>query len=309
MALQLPEHPLADHPLLRPDPALVEALAAEIGDAGSLPALLFGKAPARLFDRVLGQGPDAVSPPSALWLLHVAGYFGGLWLRAALLDAQPEGPLRAMAATPDADAVAAVAESAAPGVAAASGSDADAVAFCNARLPDLVSAYGYNLGYLEQILAAPPEGSAPPPNYVRAEGPLWSELRGKPLACMDGLWSVARRVAEPPDPRWRDLVSPVAEAQAAAAADGHQVWTDVLTVAGLDAGSFRDLLTLSAGFLAAIQATALCAASAVGDERPDRGHAAALAQAMLSVWQGSYALGLRDPGHDATRPVPLPSLS
>ncbi len=308
-ALALPEHPFFANAAMEPDPALLHALAARYRAsepaAPSPTRFLFGFAPMALFEALL-TGHDRPPSPGALWILHLSGYFGGRWLRAELLRAQPNGIIKDLAVPADQAAFDEVVAAALPGLRAAEDDEA-AVAHCRARLSEWAGAFGYNLGYLEQILEEPPAGVRPMPNFARAGGLLWCEIRTRPLPLLDGLWSVARRAGAPDEEPWQELCAPLAAIQEHGVRNGRLVWSTGLSVEGLPAEAYRELLELSAAFLAAIEATALTGLSGAGDARPDRARAAALADAALEVWQGSYALGLRD-GRSDGQPPDLPDL-
>lgn len=280
--LEIPPHPFPADPLVSEHRPTLEDRLHEANENDALRALL-GVLPARLLDALLAGGE--ADPPS-LWILTLSGYFGGVWLRREILAAQPDTPLTTMSAAPDEAACRAVFDAARAG---AHASAQDAPELCRASLPAWLAAFGYNRGYLEVILENPPSGCTSPPNFLRVENPLWCDFRVHPLAALDRLWAVSQRT---------QLSAEQATALDAAHDTGRQVWSSGLSVEGFAPPAYALLLDLSARFLAAIQAIVLTALRAGEDDGADRAVPALRAGAALTVWQGSYLVGLRDPSAD-----------
>ena len=102
--LILPEYPLYPTDSLRADEALLDRLARDYArsgapsgrpDPGALDVgrFLFGFAPVHCFERIAASAASAPEGESLVWLMHVSGYFGGVWLRSEILRAQPDSPL------------------------------------------------------------------------------------------------------------------------------------------------------------------------------------------------------------------------
>jgi hypothetical protein len=75
----LPDHPWFPNDAMTPDPALLDELAS--GESGTVERLLFGRVPLRLFGEALTGDLESSPVAGALWIMHLSGYFGGVWLR------------------------------------------------------------------------------------------------------------------------------------------------------------------------------------------------------------------------------------
>jgi hypothetical protein len=114
-----------------------------------------------------------------LWALHLSGYFGGVWLRGALDRAQPGTSAVANVhnAPTEGNFRSTVATATKGNDAARAGDDAAVLAYNEASLfadaaaepgiagNGLSQGFGYNQGYLLQILEKPPEGLTTPAQY------------------------------------------------------------------------------------------------------------------------------------------------
>lgn len=310
--LVLPDHPVDAAGLLRCDAGLASELAGAWVDAGGDPAdaprFLFGFAPVRAFDAALSAGSDAPPGGALVGLTHASGWFGGVWLRAEILRAQPASFLAAGGRRVETEAVEAIAARARDDLALAGGDPEASRTALAARLPELTSTYAYNQGYLQQILEAPPAGCSPGDEWIRPGGPLDCRYGRPRLGALSRLARVAERLAAPPDAAWRAVAEAVREPLETEVARGRQVWSSGLSVEGFDAAAYARLVDVSASFLEVVQATALTACAAVADRDAPAARRAARACAGLGPWLGSYALALLDPSADATGPA-LPTLA
>jgi hypothetical protein len=308
VSVELPAYPLYPHDALTPDPKLLDELARAYG-RDDVVEFLFGFAPARLFERVLGEATAQLPGPSLIWIMHLSGYFGGQWLRAELRRAQPDGMLAKTGIPPTRDSFQATADRAGAALEASTASDAAALAYAEESLPELVAGFGYNQGYLQQIVEAPPAGLRAADGFVVPSGLLWCEYGRPRLAALAGLREVSRRLASDGGAAWRRLGDPLPETLDAEVARGRQVWSTGLSVDGFSQRSYEQLLDVSGSFLEIIQAASLITAQALAEGDGDRARRAALAHACILPWLGSYASGLMDPGADALKEAPLPSLN
>lgn len=138
--------------------------------------------------------------PQFLWLMHLAGYFGGVWLRDAFIRFPvPNSPNPRPGFPPNENSFAAAVARINTAL-MASNYDAAALAYAEgslrgASLQGLVDSYGYNAGYLEQILThSKPINAVAPANYFTYQGEL----------LLDGAYSVP---AIRPLKFWRSQVS------------------------------------------------------------------------------------------------------
>jgi hypothetical protein len=298
MHVSLPDHPWFDHAVMRADPALLDRLAGDLG-ATSVTSFLFGDVARLVLGDVLTKEAASLPVAEYLWLMHLSGYFGGVWLRDQIARAQPEAPLLGVSVVPDADGFGAVVATMEASLTAARSEGV--VAHNEAALDGHVDGYGYNRGYLLEILETPPAGLTSPPGFLQVDGPLASRYAVEEIA---GLAPLRDRfaVAAAANPA---LVARIEGIEAEADARGRTVWSTGLSVQGFPQAEYEQLLDLSAFFLMATQAVALADALAVAEQDEAVGRTACIAAAALAPWSQSYMLGLLD-GRDDRR---LPALA
>src|SRR5262249_52059534 len=235
-------------------------------------------------------------------------YFGGVWLRTEFVNA---GVPRGAFPVTEAGFAAVVARiSAALG--AFNGDDAGAVAYAEAslrgaNLQGLTDSYGYNSGYLDQILTgAKPTNVAAPAGYFTYDpdelyNGFYSVAEIRPL---DKWRRHAARAAARPDSRYAAIVQggggadTLPSVQLAGVSRGKFVWVPGnqlnLTITNFDQGAYDLLLVTSAYFLQCIQATGLAALAAASVGDADWARAAVRSNAMTVPYGGSYGVGLFD---------------
>ncbi len=318
--LVVPEYPFWPNELYDADPALLDELASAYAAGRGASALdaerfLYAGAPLRLFDSIFDGAvePDGVS--GVLWVFHLSGYFGGVWLRREIVAAQPDSLLAGANIEPTETAFRANLARAAQAVEAAGADAGTLLAFTEASLYDvenpenperpvrgLIDTFGYNQGYLLQIVEAPPEGLTTPPGFVSCEGPLFCEYGDSDdqaqLGALDEFRSAAAMLsgtaaAGTPE-RWQELGAVIPPLQALAVDRGRLVWSSGLSVQGFPQRSYEQLLDISSSFLQAIQAIVLAAVQSVVESDADLAVRAALANACTDIWLSSYTMGLLD---------------
>jgi hypothetical protein len=172
--------------------------------------------------------------------------------------------------------------------------------------PGLVDSFGYNQGYLLQIVERPPSGLATPPGFVTcasdpADGPLHCEYATERLEARRRFDETAARLRRR-DGAYGVLAEHIVPVQRAAIGRGRQVWDGQLDVQGFSQLAYEQLLDISSAFLETVQAIALATVQAVAERDATIGRRAATANAMLSVWLRSYLVGLTD-GRDVALPT------
>lgn len=265
--------------------------------------------PVYVFERTLRPtDDDDDSLGSLLWLMHLAGYFGGVWLRTAFVRAGvPRGAFPVSAASFNA----VVARSSAA-LAAFAGSDAGALAFAEAslrggNLQGLTDSFGYNAGYLAQILggARPTAVSAPAGYFTYNPAALLAASYGVPtIDPLDKWRRRAEDAARRPGSRYAAIVTGTGGAdalpaiQAAGFGRGQFVWAPGnafgLNIAGFDQATYDLLLVTSAYFLQCVQAAGLAALASSAVANADWARGAVRAFAMTVPYGGSYGVGLFD---------------
>lgn len=291
----LPDHPWFPNDVMVEDPAVLEQLLD--AETGSIERALFGRIPLRLLGAALTVDSDPVPLPARLWVMHLSGYFGGVWLRRELARAQPDAPLLGVDVLPDAAAFAELTEAQSAALDAAR-DDASALAFAARRFPHHLDGYGYNRGYLVEILEAPPAGLNSPAGFLVAPGLLDARYAADEI---DGLSELVERFALCLD-RGDVDAEPLFTAQAEAHERGRLVWSTGLSVQGFPQDEYDQLLELSAYFLQGTQAAALAMVLASTAQDGELARRAAVLDALLEPWSISYRMGLLDGRPDRRLP-------
>jgi len=322
MTVRLVDYPLFPTPVVEPDQVTLDRIANDYADtlSGADPEMerfLFGEVPVRVFDDLF-SGRSEISGPTARWLLHVSGYFGGRWLRGEIAAAQPDAPLVGFSRAPTIEGFATTMARAQQGVDAAGADDLAAVAFARSSLldgppsepggapvPGLTDSFGYNAGYNLEILSSPPAGLQASARYdVRCTGLLRCEYASPRLPAVGELEVVADAL-NGGDAGYGDLVALLQPIQDAAIPRGRSVWSSGLSVQGFPQRSYDQLLEVSSSFLETVQSTALTMARADATGDVDAARTGAQAVAAMVVWLDAYRAGLLD-GEGA---IELPSFT
>jgi hypothetical protein len=322
--VQLTEYPYFPGTMMTPDPGLLDRLAADHASrqdgAPVMTRFLFGDVPVVLFDTIFTTDEPASLPlGSYLWLYHLSGYYGGLWLRGELLKSghnrMIENVNLPQSEEQFADEVTAARSildrAAAPDVLAYS--EESLFDQPNPDHPDqplrgLVDLFGYNEGYMLQIAEKPPEGLVTPDDLVvcpadPADGPLFCRYRTSRLAALATFDPVAEKLRTATG-AYGEVAAKVAPVQAPGIARGRMVWDGQLDVQGFEQEAYEQLLDISSAFLETVQATALATVQAVAEQDERVGRQAATANAVMLVWLRSYIVGLTD-----GRPIELPTFT
>jgi hypothetical protein len=326
--VQLTDYPYYEGTAMTPDTELLDELATEYADrrhhAGGdelvMTRFLFGDVPVVLFDLIFESADPLRLPLSSyLWLYHLSGYYGGLWLRGELLRSGHNTmienvnlpPTEEQFAAQVADARDVLDRAARPDVLDYSREslfDRPDPENPDAPVRGLVDLFGYNEGYLLQIVEKPPAGLTTPDDLVvcpasPADGPLFCRYRTSRLSALSTFEPVAQQLRDRAEP-YAELADRIAVVQEPGIARGRMVWDGQLDVQGFEQAAYEQLLDISSAFLETVQVTALATVQAVAEDDASIGRQAAVANAMMSVWLRSYIVGLTD-----GRPVGLPTFT
>jgi hypothetical protein len=314
VTVELTEYPYFAGTMMTPDPALLEQLASQYcarNDNGEpvMTRFLFGDVPVVLFDRVFDAADPALLPlGSYLWLYHLSGYYGGLWLRGELLKSGHNRMIENVNLPPTEEQFIAEVGDAKTILDRAAGSDV--LSYSEESLYDqpnpdneqtpirgLVDLFGYNEGYMLQIAEKPPAGLVTPADLVvcpdPVDGPLFCEYQTNRLGALRTFDPVARKL-QARSGTYGALADKIAPVQAPGIARGRMVWDGQLDVQGFEQDAYEQLLDISSAFLETVQATALATVQAVAEHDEHVGRQAATANAMMAVWLRSYIVGLTD---------------
>lgn len=311
LRVDLVAHPRFATTTLTADQALLDTMAATYAATLPIPAnieverFLFGYVPIAVFDRIFDGEADIAG---LLWLMHLSGYFGGRWLRNEIAIAQPDAPLVGFSVAPtEAGFLTAMAE-AQRNLDAARDSDDAALAHARESLfdrppadegalpsPGLTDNFGYNLGYMLEILESPPEGLSAAPEYDVAASPgvLGCRYASPRLAVLARLADIEAAIASGQEP-YTELAAELQPIQDAAVPRGRSVWSSGLSVQGFPQKAYDQLLDVSSSFLETVQATALMMAGAAVTGDVTKARVGARANAAMVVWLSSYRDGLLD---------------
>lgn len=326
-AVVLTDYPYFPGSVIVVDQALLDGFATDYAKAqGKKPLemtrFLFGEVPVRIFDEIFATKNPATTLDigSYLWLFHLSGYFGGVWLRGELVKTGKNPTIAGFSIAQSQQAFSTQAEKAKRILDAASGPESGVLAYNQASLfdqPDpanpattqrgLADTYGYNEGYLLQIADAPPAGLTTPAGFVTCP----ADAASRPLYCAYGTYQLeATRKFDPVSTKlaagrggYAPLKSQIPPIQQGAIARGRQVWNSFLNVQGFSQQSYQQLLDISSAFLETVQATALASAEAVAEQDAPLGRQAATANACMSQWLASYTVGLIDGRPDRAIPT------
>lgn len=287
MRVTLPDYPWLESPAMAADQELLDGLAGRLA-SGSMTEFLFGAVPLVVLGDLLTADPDGLPLPGYIWLMHLSGYFGGVWLRGQIAQALPDAPLLGVAIAPDEEALRSLVSDVDDSLTAWRAGDAAVLSYSEAHLDGHVDGYGYNRGYLLQILDEPPVGLRSPPGFLQVDGPLACRYQVGELPGLDGLRARFTRGATD----WTALVRRIVATETEADARGRNVWSTGLSVQGFPQPEYEQLLRLSAFFLMGTQAVALSDAIALATSDAAVARRGALLAAGLVPWSRSYMMGL-----------------
>jgi hypothetical protein len=313
--VQLTEYPYFAGTMMTPDVALLDELASEYAarqgnDPPVMTRFLFADVPVVLFDNIFTAADPAQLPLGPyLWLYHLSGYYGGLWLRGELLKSGHNRMIENVNLPQSEEQFTTEVGDAKRVLDRAAG--ADVLAYNeeslfdqpnpdneNAPIRGLIDLFGYNEGYMLQIMDRPPAGLVTPADLVvcpvdPTDGPLFCQYQTSRLAALQTFDPVAEKL-KGGSGTYSELAGKIAPIQAPGIARGRMVWDGQLDVQGFEQQAYEQLLDISSAFLETVQATALATVQAVAERQEPIGRQAATANAMMAVWLRSYIVGLTD---------------
>jgi hypothetical protein len=290
---------------MRIDAALIEAAAcAECDRAGGDRDRFFS---GRLATASLGALLADPASPDRQGLggnLFVSGYFGGIQLRSELgsIGVDPDGPVAPLLelvgrlTSPQLDGVVGELQRV-----AAEGTDDEVRGAAAGLLPVLAALYGYNLGYLRELVAHPPAG-ADPASVIECPTRWSCRTPVIELAGADRFDASIGRLVAPPDAPWAvvsglasvllDLTEPA----------GAGVWAQLLGGDGFAPDGYAAIVDLSGAFLQVSSVALAGAAEAAAGGDADLARRSLAVTSGLMAWAGSYFLGLASPLPDTSLP-------
>lgn len=311
ITVALPAHPWWENDVALAAPDRLDALAAEyvaeVGPDAEMERFLFGQMPLIVFDEIFA-GADPESIPELLWLLHLSGYFGGRWLRGEIDAAEQEDALVLAISFPQSeDDFRSTMASAQERLGLLGGDAETVIEAARAALYDkpppaegedpvrgLTDSFGYNVGYMLEILATPPEGIEASPQFQVTCGGLFNcEYASPKLAVLPELADLQAAINSP-EPPVPELVAELLPIQDAAQPRGTAVWSGGLSVQGFPQGSYDQLLDVSSSFLEVVQATDLTIVGAIVEDDAAAAEKGLISEAAQIVWLTAYFAGITD---------------
>ena len=273
----------------------------------SLPECFFTFVPARVIHRMLVADTGRIPAAGYLWLMHVSGYYGGVWLRQSLRSLQ----LETMTALPGMriarELFESTVERARAGCEAAVHGDDAALAYVQERVREVVATFGYIRGSTLHGMTVQVWRGSPPSDLVVPGGLLWCGYRNPQLDVMSHLYDVSVRLEFSTDPRWRELAAWIGPLQQAETERGRSVWrAQAPSLARLP--GFGGLIEISASYLEYMQAAALLSVRALAERDGATARQAAVVSATALLGNQSYGLGLMDSTNDDDPDNALPVL-
>ena len=298
MVARLPAFPFEPNAMAGDGQAYLDQLATDYvcglgeGEVIDNAYFFYGYAPVTAFNRIIDG--DWTELREMRWIFHVSGYFGGLWLHAALNPTQQSGDAPSGWSAINATALATEAMD------AVYGTDSQLFEYNASSLRGFIfpklkiaSDFGYNRGYLLEIYERPPPGLSAPPDYIRCDGPLWCEYADQRVPALIGLETVSQSLKNGTG-RWEELregsllQSGVESSQKTGDTMGRQVWGTIMRKDGLDQSNYAELLDISASFLEVVQAAGLFSAKGYAREDAQAGRTGAIIQSGMAFWLASY---------------------
>ncbi len=323
----IPDMPFWDNSVLEIDPLLIQDHGSEYcaggREAPSSADFLLGYLALRSSDDLCQLPPDKEVLGKVLGSLYLSGFFGGVWLRDALhpRDADPEGLARtlmsAVVAAPPEEIPEGESQPVFRIIANVAGSLIDtglegrSVFAANfMSLYPFLMIYGYNLGYLEYILANPPLGVVAPENVFECREFLDCEQPGTSLATLekykpvlDNLYNRETLADQGASSfRWLQLNGAIEDWGRSSKVLGESVWMNIMDMSAMRAPAYELLVDLSAGFMLVAELSLLPTMQGYAEQDLEAGRCGLFQEAAMVVWAGSYFMGLASSLPEGTFP-------
>ena len=169
LVIALTDYPWFPNDVMEADPALLDRLIE--GGSGSVERLLFGRVPLRAFGDALTAETSSLPLPGYRWVMHLSGYFGGVWLRREIASRSLRHRSWASTSRPTPTPSRELSNTKRPLTPRRRATTRKRSVRGRPSASQLDS-YGYNHGYLIEILERPPAGLSSPDDFFVAPGLL-----------------------------------------------------------------------------------------------------------------------------------------
>jgi hypothetical protein len=291
-----PEIPAFMSDGIKTDPIRLKSLRCEYKRSKGQGALeedfMFSWLPARIFSGLLFGEVNVKNLPSDFGLLYWSGFDGGVWLNK-LLRIRGSGiirPFKGLILSPlDLD------ETPSRLQLIESGSAGKKQEAAKKALNFLASIYGYNRGYLLEILKHAPAGAKIPENFQGCGEILKCHYGAGDQAILAWLPTVRAKVESPPNAEWQEPATTVKKERPGPVKMGSLFWKVIMSIMSgrkLSPDSYLTLLEISRNFLMLNEAVMLKACQAVAERDERQLDGALAADKAFRVSLGGYMVGL-----------------
>ncbi len=254
---------------------------------------LFAYLPGRIFNRILHGTLDTSGLAADNGLLYLSGFEGGVWLNHIMAGQKETGigfpkllsirlPVLALLDRYCSKRMRIVDR----------GSVAKKRRALEGSFDRLVMSYGYNRGYLLEILKHPPQGAVLAESYVTCNGLLGCCYPMPELAALDPLMDTREMIENPTTKSWEQLSERLNSRLPSTIERGRKVWQGITSEQSFSPEAYKALIDISAEFLMINEAVLLMSARALAEGNEADMDRALMADAALNVWLGAYMIGL-----------------
>jgi hypothetical protein len=293
-----PKLPACVSHVIKIDSSRLESLRREYetskGQGSSEEDFMFTWLPARIFSRILFGDFNVKDLPSDFGLLYWSGFNGGVWLNETVhltkglgidwswmirslkspmlryLESKTESRLRLIA----------------------SGSAGQKEKAARKAIKFLAMSYGYNRGYLLEILKHPPVGANTPENILVCGEFLECHYGSGDQTILAPFLPVRAKLANPPNAEWQTIASTVRRKLPGSIERGGWVWRRIMSGREFSVDSYMALLDISTGFLMLNETVMLAVCQAVAERNEPQLERALAADAASLIGLSGYVIGL-----------------
>ena len=264
------------------------------GQGASKEDFMFSWLPARIFSRILFGDFSVKELPSDFGLLYWSGFDGGVWLNEAVhltkrlgidwswmirslnspmlryLESRTESRLRLIT----------------------EGNADQKQKAARKAIKFLARSYGYNRGYLLEILKHPPVGAKIPQNILICGEFLECHYGSGDQTILTPFLPVRAKLAGPPNAEWQTVASMVRPKLPGSIESGGCVWRRIMSGPEPSVDSYMTLLDISTGFLLLNEAVVLAVCQAVAERNERQLERALAVDAASRIWLAGYVIGL-----------------
>ena len=264
------------------------------GQGASEEDFMFSWLPVRIFSRILFGDFNVKDLSSDFRLLYWSGFNGGVWLNEIVHLTKRVGidwswmirslnrPMLLFMDTEIQSRLRLIAE----------GSAGQKQKATRKALKSLAMSYGYNRGYLLEILKHPPTGANTPENILVCGEFLDCQYGVADQAVLAPLLTVRAKLASPPSAEWQKIAGTIRQKLPRSMKGGSRMWQRIMSGREFSPDSYPALLEISSQSVMLNEAVMLAACQAVAEKDEPQLERALAADAAFWVSLGGYVAGL-----------------